>query len=84
MTEICDSLRQPTLVKTEWICSASYQKLFAKAKLIIKEDTYMKIYDEVKPLYYKTDSSGVGFGAGLQQIRDGITVPKMKHCTTSY
>ena len=36
----------------------------------------MKFYDETKPLYLKTDASGIGFGTALLQTRDGTTCPK--------
>ena len=41
---ICESLRQLTSSKTEWTWNATYQKLFDKAKSIIKEDACMKLY----------------------------------------
>ena len=49
--DICEALRQLTSVKTEWNWNAAYQKLFDKAKSIIKEDVCMKFYYETKPLY---------------------------------
>ena len=36
----------------------------------------MKLYDETKPLYLATDSSGMGLGAVLLQTRDGATCPR--------
>ena len=36
-----------------------YQDLYFKAKYIIKEDAYMKFYDELKALYQETDSSDI-------------------------
>ena len=53
-----------------------YQKLFNKAKALIKEDDCMEFYDETKPLYLETDASRVGLGAGLLQIRDGMNYPQ--------
>ena len=38
--------------------NASYQALFDKAKLIIKEDACMKLHNEMKLLYLETDASG--------------------------
>ena len=35
----------------------TYQELYKEAKALIKKDTYMNIYDEMKPLYLKTDAS---------------------------
>ena len=48
--DICKALGQPTSVKTEWTWNADYQRLFDKAKSIIKADAYMKFYDETKYL----------------------------------
>ena len=76
MTEICDSLRQPTLVKTEWICSASYQKLFDKSKLIIKEDACVTFYNEMELLYLEINASRVEFRANLLQTREGMSCPR--------
>ena len=42
-----------TSLKTEWRQNANYQKLFNRVKLIIKEDTCMKLYNETKLLYCK-------------------------------
>ena len=36
----------------------------------------MKFYDETKPLYLKTDASGIELGATLLQTRQCITCPK--------
>ena len=44
-----------------------YQKMFDKAKAIIKEDVYMKFYDETKPLCIETEASKVVLGAALLQ-----------------
>ena len=38
----------------------------------------MKFYDETKPLYIKTDASGVGPGAALLQTRKILALPRMK------
>ena len=43
---VCESLRKLTSSKTEWSWNATYQKLFDKAKSIIKEDACMKFDDE--------------------------------------
>ena len=56
---VSESIRQQTSSKTEWEWNATYQKLFNKAKSIIKEDACMKFYDETQPLYLETDMSGV-------------------------
>ena len=64
------------MAKAEWIQNASYQRVSDKAKLTRKEDAYLKFYDETKPLYLETDTSGVGLGAGLQQTREGMSCPR--------
>ena len=69
----CYTLRQLTSVKTECTWNAAYKKLFDKEKSIIKEDVYMKFYDETKPLYLETDVSGVGLGASLLQTRSSTS-----------
>ena len=56
---VCESLRQWPLSKMEWAQNATYQKLFDKAKSIIKEDANKKFYDETQPLHLETDASGV-------------------------
>ena len=60
-------------MKAEWTWNGNYQRLFDKAKLIIKEDAWMKVYDETKLLYMETDASGVGLRAGLLLTRDGTS-----------
>ena len=52
---IWGSLRQLTSSKTEWTWNATYQKLFDKAKSIIKEDVCMIFYDETQLLYLETN-----------------------------
>ena len=49
-----------------------FQDLNEKAKATVKKDTYMKFYDVARPLFLETDASGIGFGAGLLQVRDGM------------
>ena len=56
----------------EW---RDYQKLFDKAKVIIKYAVCMEIYNEMKPLYLETEASGVGLGAGHLQVRGGMRCP---------
>ena len=38
-------------------------------KILIKENSCVRFYNETIPLYIKTCSSGVGLGAGLLQIK---------------
>ena len=80
---VCESLRQLTSSKTEWTWNATYQKLFDKAKSIIKEDACMEFYDETQPLYLETDVSGVGPGEALLQKRSSTSCPKARHQTTA-
>ena len=54
----------------------AYQKIFDRAKSIIKEDAFMKFYDESKPLNIETDASGVKLGAALLQTRSGTSCPR--------
>ena len=46
--------------------------LFNNAKEIIKDNICIKFYDQTRALYLESDSSGIGLGAGLLQIRDVI------------
>ena len=74
--EVCDLLQKLTSSKVTWTWNASYQSLFIKAKLLIKSEMCMKFYDDTKPLYLKTDASGVGLGATLLQTQEGTTCQK--------
>ena len=49
-----------------------YQELYNKAKNVIRQDTCMKFYDALKPLYLETDTSSIGLGVGLSQVRKGM------------
>ena len=73
-----ESLRKLTSVKSECTWNLTYQKLFNKAKSIIKEDACMKLYDETKPLYIETDASEVGLDAALLQTRSNTSFPRNK------
>ena len=48
------------------------QDLSAKAKKIIKKVSYMKFYDASRPLYLEPDTSSVGLGARILQVRDAM------------
>ena len=58
--------------KTEWTWNATYQKIFDKAKLIVK-DVCMKFHNETKPLFIETDASGVGLEAAFLQTRSNTS-----------
>ena len=49
-----------------------YQDIYDQAKMIIKKDACMKFYDAFRALYLEIDASGVGFGAILLQVREGM------------
>ena len=57
--DICDPLCKLTSSKVTWTWNASYQSLFNKANSLIKADMCMKFYDDTKPFYLETDTSGV-------------------------
>ena len=59
-------------MKSEWSCNNVHQDLYDKARKIIKEDMCMTLYDVSRPLYLKTNASGVGIGAELLQLRKGM------------
>ena len=63
--DIRESLIKLTSARTEWTWNATCQKIFDKAKSVIKEDACVKFYDETKPCIIETDASGVGLGAAL-------------------
>ena len=69
-------LRKLTSSKATWMWNASYQQVFNKAKSLIKVEMCLKFYDDSKPLYLKTDASGVCLGAALLQLRDNMNCPK--------
>ena len=50
--------------------NGSYQKLFEKEKVLIKEDACINFYNERRSLYLETDASGVGLAVGLLHIRN--------------
>ena len=74
--EVCELLCKLTSCKSTWMWNASYQQLFASAKLIIKADVCMKFYDKSKLLYLETDASGIGLGAALLQLHDNMVCQK--------
>ena len=56
--------------------NALYQTLYDEVKSLIKDDVYIKFYNETKPLHLKTEASGIGLCTTLSQTGDGITFPK--------
>ena len=56
--EVCESLRKLMSTKTEWTLNATYQKMFHKAKAIIKEDVCIKCYDKLN--HYRCIWSWIG------------------------
>ena len=81
---VCESLRQLTSSKTEWIWNATYHKLFGKAKLIITEDMCMKFYNETQLLCLETDVSGIRLGAELLQTEVVQAAQQKKNQTKAY
>ena len=71
--EVCESLIKLTSAKVEWMWNATFPNKFEEEKAIIKQDVWMKFYDETKLLYIETDESGVGVGAALLQTTDNMT-----------
>ena len=73
---MCETLQKLMSSRAVWMWNMSYQALYDKNKIFNKANVYMKFYDETKPLYLKTDDSGIGLGTTLLQTRDGTTCPK--------
>ena len=78
MADICEPLRKPTSARTELTWNATYQKIFEKAKSIIKEGICMKFYGETKPLYIEMDSSVVEMGCALLQTKSSTCCSRDK------
>ena len=76
MSEACEPLRKLMSSKATWTWNASYQQLFDKAKSLIKAEMCMKFYDDTKPLYLKTDASGLRLGAAQLQLSNNTNCPK--------
>ena len=70
--EVCEALHRLTSVKTEKTGNKTYQDPHYKAKTLIKQNVCIKFYDDVRPLYLKTDASRVRLGAGLSQVHHGM------------
>ena len=52
-TDICGSSTKADINKVTWTWNMSCQKLFAKAKSLIKVRMCMKFYDDTRPLYFR-------------------------------
>ena len=63
--EVCETTAKLTSIKAHWAWNKMYQKLYDKAKNLIKKDACMKFYDTSRPLNLETDASGIGLGTGL-------------------
>ena len=59
-------------VKTEWMRNGIHQDLYVKTEKIIKQGACMMSGDTSKPLYLESDASGIGLGAGLLHVREGM------------
>ena len=55
-----------------------YQELYDRAKKIIKKDAGMKFNDASRPIYLETYASGIGLGARLLQVMDGMNCGHQK------
>ena len=73
--DICESLGKLSSARPEWTWNTTYQKMFDKAKSIVK-DVCMKFNDKTKPLYLEMDATEVGLGAALLQTRSGTSCPR--------
>ena len=49
-----------------------YQDLYERTKKVIMKDTCVNFYDEARLLCLETDALGIGLGAGLLQVRNGM------------
>ena len=73
MSVVCKPLRKLMSSKATWTWDTSYQQRFEKAKSLITAEMCMKFYYDNKPLYLKTDVSGISLRAALLQLRDNTT-----------
>ena len=71
--DVCESLRKLMSANAEWTWNAMFQSMFDKAKAIIKEDAYIKFYDETKQLHIERGASGVGLGAAFLLTRSNTS-----------
>ena len=73
MSDIFKHLYVLTSVKSEWIWNKTYQKLYKRARTLIKKDTYMEFHNEKEPLCLQTNTSEVSLGAFLLEVIKVIT-----------
>ena len=59
-------------MKADLAWNRMYLELYNRTKKIIKKEETMKFYDASRPIYMEADGSGVGLGAQLPQVRDGM------------
>ena len=71
--EVYEALWKFMSVQADLSWKGMYQDLYDKAKKIITKVACIKFYDTLKPLYLEMDASGIDLGAGLLQVRKGMT-----------
>ena len=67
---------ETAIIKVQWTWHNTNQNLYGKAKNITKKNTTMAFCKEKKQVYLKIDVSGVGLGASLPQVRNGMWFPR--------
>ena len=82
--EVCKPLWNLMSVKSEWTWNNTNQKLYDRAKSLIKIDTSMAFYNEKQQLYLETDMLDVGLRASLLQVMDWLHFQNNDaHCTAT-
>ena len=72
IAEVCKPVQRLISVKAAWTWNRSYQEIYKRAKVPLKEDMCREYYHARKLVYLETDTSGVTQGITLLQIRDNI------------
>ena len=62
-------------MKSEWVWNNTYQKLYKRAKSLIKE-ACMAFHNEEEQIYLEAYLLGISLRASLLQMRDGMEFPK--------